>query len=517
MPERVNTNKDISRAIFGNFKSLKLKFKVKPEFNRRIFYKRNNISLNCTDDYFDGIKTDDLVKVIKSSNDKNNLLRYSNDHLLIKEEEYNFLRNFYLKYKKSVLSKEVNVQIKKLENSNFLKNYEILKLDEFLSSERNEIVKINSNFIKNNVTEGVTNSISDMNNNYEDKLLDKESELMKEELELLEKEKRLCKEKELLIEKKEMIVKEAYKIHKEKLKLYEERKKLFAKLDEKIQSIGNKKQPEVKAFESNEIENSLILKNDHENNSKRIKKEVSLKSNSSIEVKNFKNLDLNNDQIKNNFDLIETTKANKNLVTDYKEDFNNLKTTQLVDNVLIAKNFNEDNILLKKNEEDKLNLNEGEYDFNVFYSLNLKNNISFDMQYPNVLEIKDSKIHGKGIFTTIDIPESVFIITYEGIIIGKCMSDKLEKGYLKNNQNSIYMFRYEDDMIFDATIYGNKARYINHSCDPNCTTFNSKKLKRICYQSIKNIKAGTELTINYNFKFENKEVCRCGSNNCRSK
>lgn len=137
---------------------------------------------------------------------------------------------------------------------------------------------------------------------------------------------------------------------------------------------------------------------------------------------------------------------------------------------------------------------------------------SFD-HYDHLI-VANSKIHGKGIFTPVQIKEKTLIMEYKGEIIGKLVSDKREKFYIKNNFDSIYMFTVSDDMIIDATMTGNKARYINHSCDPNCEAINCIRDKSIKYCSVRDIKANEELTINYNMPLKENEKCGCGAENC---
>ena len=141
---------------------------------------------------------------------------------------------------------------------------------------------------------------------------------------------------------------------------------------------------------------------------------------------------------------------------------------------------------------------------------------SFDF-YKDLI-IKQSKIHGMGIFTPIEIKKDTLIMEYKGEIIGKCMSDKREKFYRMNNLDSIYMFTVSEDMIIDATMTGNKARYINHSCNPNCQSITSMSDKSIKYCSIRDIKPEEELTINYYMPIdESYDICRCGDELCISK
>lgn len=132
------------------------------------------------------------------------------------------------------------------------------------------------------------------------------------------------------------------------------------------------------------------------------------------------------------------------------------------------------------------------------------------------LVVKKSKIHGKGVFTPVFIEKNTLIMNYIGEIIGKCVSDKREKMYKKNNIDSVYMFAISEDMIIDATMVGNKARYINHSCDPNCETINSVADRSIVYRSLRDILPDEELTIDYYMSQDmDGEECYCGALGCK--
>lgn len=75
--------------------------------------------------------------------------------------------------------------------------------------------------------------------------------------------------------------------------------------------------------------------------------------------------------------------------------------------------------------------------------------------------------------------------------------------------------------IIDATYHGNKARYLNHSCDPNCKakTIYTDGVGRIFIYTIKNVQKDEELTYDYQFKIESNEKlqCKCGADNCQGR
>jgi hypothetical protein len=89
-----------------------------------------------------------------------------------------------------------------------------------------------------------------------------------------------------------------------------------------------------------------------------------------------------------------------------------------------------------------------------------------------------------------------------------------------DGSGSCYLFRLDDDYIVDATVKGSAARFINHSCEPNCYSrcITVDGEKRITLFSMRNLKAGEELTYNYQFAIEVdpalKIPCYCGSRSC---
>ena len=80
------------------------------------------------------------------------------------------------------------------------------------------------------------------------------------------------------------------------------------------------------------------------------------------------------------------------------------------------------------------------------------------------------------------------------------------------------MFRLDDDVVVDATVKGNAARFINHSCDPNCYSKIVDILgsKHIIIFSLRKIFPGEELTYDYKFpREEDKIECYCGAKKCK--
>ncbi len=112
------------------------------------------------------------------------------------------------------------------------------------------------------------------------------------------------------------------------------------------------------------------------------------------------------------------------------------------------------------------------------------------------------------------------IIEYVGEIIDR---EEESRRYDENNmeKHHTFLFGIDDEYSIDAGRYGNEAKYINHSCEPNCESVNEDG--RIYIYAIKNIQPGVELTYDYNLEAEElltKDIkkfyeCRCGASSCR--
>ncbi|KAF8774197.1 Histone-lysine N-methyltransferase 2A like protein [Argiope bruennichi] len=128
-----------------------------------------------------------------------------------------------------------------------------------------------------------------------------------------------------------------------------------------------------------------------------------------------------------------------------------------------------------------------------------------------------SSIHGRGLFCKRNIDPGELVIEYAGEVIRSVLTDKRERIY-QSKGIGCYMFRIDDDEVVDATMHGNAARFINHSCEPNCfskvITIDGKK--HIVIFALRRIIKGEELTYDYKFPFEDEKIpCHCNSRRCR--
>ncbi|XP_015269182.1 PREDICTED: histone-lysine N-methyltransferase 2A [Gekko japonicus] len=130
-----------------------------------------------------------------------------------------------------------------------------------------------------------------------------------------------------------------------------------------------------------------------------------------------------------------------------------------------------------------------------------------------------SPIHGRGLFCKRNIDAGEMVIEYAGNVIRSILTDKREK-YYDGKGIGCYMFRIDDSEVVDATMHGNAARFINHSCEPNCYSrvINIDGQKHIVIFAVRKIYRGEELTYDYKFPIEdasNKLPCNCGAKKCR--
>ena len=150
-----------------------------------------------------------------------------------------------------------------------------------------------------------------------------------------------------------------------------------------------------------------------------------------------------------------------------------------------------------------------------------------------------SRIHGRGLYCKREIQSGEMVIEYAGEEIRAVLTDKREK-YYEGKGIGCYMFKIDDDTVVDATMKGNAARFINHSCDvsilfncllliwvpyfflfslqPNCYSkiVDIRGKKHIIIFAMKKIIPGEELTYDYKFPIEDVKLpCSCGTKKCR--
>jgi len=122
-----------------------------------------------------------------------------------------------------------------------------------------------------------------------------------------------------------------------------------------------------------------------------------------------------------------------------------------------------------------------------------------------MIEKRRSNIHRWGVFTTTSIPKNKRIIHYAGEKISNQESLKREGRYIQRGH--IWCFKLTNRTVIDAGVGGNVARFINHSCKPNC--YIDIKDGIIWIRAARSIRRGEELTYDYNTDGEGLIKCRC--------
>jgi uncharacterized protein len=124
--------------------------------------------------------------------------------------------------------------------------------------------------------------------------------------------------------------------------------------------------------------------------------------------------------------------------------------------------------------------------------------------FPRIVK-RRSKLHGWGVFALEGIPKNKRIIAYTGERISHRESLARERRYIR--RGSIWCFKLNNRWVVDASVGGNDARFINHSCAPNCYTQIIDGT--IWVRAARTIRTGEELTYNYYTDGEGLIQCRC--------
>jgi SET domain-containing protein len=138
------------------------------------------------------------------------------------------------------------------------------------------------------------------------------------------------------------------------------------------------------------------------------------------------------------------------------------------------------------------------------------------------IAVRNSPIHGRGVYATADIAKGERVMEYRGEIISWKAADERPPSD-PNDPHHTFLFSLSDGKkVIDASQKGNDARWINHSCDPNCETEETGS-GRVFIEALRDIGAGEELNYDYCLIIDEKltktlkqqYACRCGAAKCR--
>lgn len=138
------------------------------------------------------------------------------------------------------------------------------------------------------------------------------------------------------------------------------------------------------------------------------------------------------------------------------------------------------------------------------------------------IEVRDSTIQGRGVWATGKVRKGTWILEYTGERISHEEAD-LRYDDASMERHHTFLFIIDSETCIDAAEGGNEARFINHSCDPNCEAVLSAEDREIWIVALRDIAAGEELTYDYGYTLDSESIeealrnypCTCGSPRCR--
>lgn len=139
---------------------------------------------------------------------------------------------------------------------------------------------------------------------------------------------------------------------------------------------------------------------------------------------------------------------------------------------------------------------------------------------------RHSAIHGNGVFAVAPIARGERIVEYRGARRTHAEVDAGDTGGASSGHT--FLFTLNDEYVIDANYRGGVARWINHSCEPNCEALleehegDDRSKDRVFIDAIKDIEAGEELVYNYGITLAEAHTprmkriwaCHCGADNC---
>jgi len=139
---------------------------------------------------------------------------------------------------------------------------------------------------------------------------------------------------------------------------------------------------------------------------------------------------------------------------------------------------------------------------------------------------RQSPIHGNGVFANCDIPKGTAIVEYRGRRLTHAEADRRFGNEVDSGHT--FLFTLNDKYLIDGGDGGNVARWINHSCAPNCQAWvvehasGDPRRDKIMIESRRAIRAGEELTYDYGITLQERQTaklkqlwaCRCGARRC---
>lgn len=136
--------------------------------------------------------------------------------------------------------------------------------------------------------------------------------------------------------------------------------------------------------------------------------------------------------------------------------------------------------------------------------------------------IRNSKIHGRGVYAARKLAAGERIIEYKGERITWKEADRRPPSDPDDPNHTFFFSLSDGKTVIDANVNGNAARWINHSCEPNCESEETDD-GRVYIEALRDIRRGEELNYDYGLIIDERltptlkkqHACRCGSPQCR--
>ena len=141
-------------------------------------------------------------------------------------------------------------------------------------------------------------------------------------------------------------------------------------------------------------------------------------------------------------------------------------------------------------------------------------------QRPPSFKVRRSSVHGRGAFALRRIRKGTRIVEYLGERVSHTDADRRYEGRDEDDSHT-FLFVVDSKTVIDGGTEGNDARFINHSCNPNCESMIEGK--RVFIKALRTIQPGEELSYDYQLGRDEDDppnvdeiyACRCGHANCR--
>ncbi|MDT0496788.1 SET domain-containing protein-lysine N-methyltransferase [Algiphilus sp. W345] len=145
---------------------------------------------------------------------------------------------------------------------------------------------------------------------------------------------------------------------------------------------------------------------------------------------------------------------------------------------------------------------------------------------PRSIIVRRSPIHGNGMFAARDLPAEYRLIQYQGRLLTHAQADRRYGGSIESGHT--FLFTLNDHYVLDGNEGGNSARWMNHSCEPNCQAVlhehpgRDRRRDRIFIETLRPVRAGEELVYDYGIVLDVPHTqrlkaiwtCRCGTETC---